>query len=45
MAKEKQEARFSTELLMESLSAFTSDYACLSVSGSRRSLTRPFRVP
>ena len=30
---------------MESLSTFTSDYACLSVSGSRRSLTRPFRGP
>ena len=29
--------------MMEPLSALTPDYACLSVSGSRRSLTRQFR--
>ena len=35
--------RLERVFMMESLSALTSDYASLSVSGSRRSLTRQFR--
>ena len=35
--------RLERVFMMESLSALTSDYACLTVSGSKRSLTRQFR--